>query len=82
VTDNFGLNGSQEQKNRDIDGSNEEDDDDDGLLVGSDEEDGGYENDAIFVDGEDVMPGYEHLFVVLCIIKDTWLNLSAILTEN
>lgn len=82
MRDNLGLNGSQKDKDRDVDGSNEGHDDDDCMFVWGDEEDSGDEDDTIFIDGKDVMPCNEDLFIVLNRDWLTWLNLSAILTEN
>lgn len=65
MRDNLSLNRSQEDKDGDVDGSNEGHDNDDCMFVGSNEEDSSDEDDAIFIDGKDVVPSYEHLFVVL-----------------
>ena len=62
---NFGLNEPQKHENRYIDSPYKEDDDDYSLLVGCDKEDGGNQDDTVFVYQQDVVPYYEDLLVIL-----------------
>lgn len=65
MMNNFGLNEPQKHENRYIDSPYKEDDDDYSLLVGCDKEDGGNQDDTVFVYQQDVVPYYEDLLVIL-----------------
>ena len=63
--DDFGLNKPQKHKNRYINSTYEEDYNDNGLFVRRNEEDSCYQNNAVFIDIQNVMPYYKNLFIVL-----------------
>ena len=61
----FCLDRSQEDKDGDVDGSDEGHYDDDCVFVWGNEENGSDQDYAIFIDGQDVMPSNEDLLIVL-----------------
>lgn len=71
MTYNFGLDRSQEEKGRNIDDSNEKSDDYNILFITCNKEDSSDKDYNIFVDCQDIVPSYEHLFVILNIIVVT-----------
>ena len=82
MTNNFSLDRSQEEKDRNVDDSNEKSDNYHILFISCNKEDSRNQNDDIFVYCQDIVPSYEYLLIVLNIFLLTWLNLSASFTEN